>query len=136
MVRYTLEQLTFLYDIHVKYGSARKCRRKFVHKFCDERVPSRKTIHNLVNKLRTTGLLIVKKQNHKRRLLTEEKLDDIGARFEHTPRKSLKRLAQEAGVSEYSTRTAKQLLKLRPYRTTVIHDLQPRDPSSRVHFCG
>jgi hypothetical protein len=32
-------------------------------------------------------------------VLTEEKLDDIGVRLEHTPRKSLKRLAQETGVS-------------------------------------
>jgi hypothetical protein len=31
-----------------------------------------------------------------------EKLDDIGARLEHAPRKSLKRLAQETGVSTYS----------------------------------
>jgi hypothetical protein len=88
-----LEQCVFLYDTYVKYGTATKCRRKF-H---DERVPSRQTIHNLVNKLRTTGLLIDKKQKHKRRVLTE-KLDDTGARLEHTPRKSLKRLAQETGV--------------------------------------
>jgi hypothetical protein len=39
-----------------------------------------------VNKLRTKGLSIGKKQKHKRRVLTE-KLDDKGARFEHTPRK-------------------------------------------------
>jgi hypothetical protein len=31
-----------------------------------------------------------KKQRHKRRVLTEEKLDDKGARLKHTPRKSLK----------------------------------------------
>jgi hypothetical protein len=30
-----------------------------------------------------------KKQKYKRRVLTEEKLDDIVARFEHTHRKSL-----------------------------------------------
>jgi hypothetical protein len=30
-------------------------------------------------------------------ILTEEKLDDIGARLEDTPRKSLKCLAQEMG---------------------------------------
>jgi hypothetical protein len=42
-------------------------------------------------------------------VLTEEKLDDIGARFEHPPRKSLKRLAQETGVSKSSARTATQL---------------------------
>jgi transposase len=50
-------------------------------------------IHNLVNKLRTMGLLIDKKQKHKRRVLTEEKLDAIGARYEHTSTKSMKSLA-------------------------------------------
>jgi transposase len=65
----------------------------------DERVPSRKTVHNLVNNLRTTGHLIDKKQKHKHLVLTEAKLDDTGARLEHTPIKSLKRLAQETGVS-------------------------------------
>jgi hypothetical protein len=31
-------------------------------------------------------------------MLTEEKLDDIGATLEHTPRKSLKPLAQKTEV--------------------------------------
>jgi hypothetical protein len=45
-------------------------------------------------------LLIDKKQQHKRWVLTEEKFDDIGVRLEHTHRKSLKHLAQDTGVSE------------------------------------
>jgi hypothetical protein len=73
-----------------------------------------------VNKLRSMGLLIDKKQKHKRRVLTE-KLAGIGARLEHAPTKSLKRLAQESGVSNSSSRTATEFLKLRPYKTTVIH---------------
>jgi hypothetical protein len=52
----------FLYDTY-KYWSARKCRRKCRRKFRDEKVPSKQTIHNLVNKLRT-GLLIDEKQTH------------------------------------------------------------------------
>jgi hypothetical protein len=44
-----------------------------------------------------------------------------GAILEHTPRKSLKHLADETEVSECSARTATQLLKLTPYKTTVIH---------------
>jgi hypothetical protein len=131
MVRYTLEQRVFLYDTYVKYGSARKCRRKFR----DDGVPSIQAIHNLVNKLRLMGLLRDKKQKRKCRVLTEGKLDDIGARLEHTPRKSLKRQAPETGVSKSSgARRTIQLLKLRPYETTVIHALQLRDPSNRVHF--
>jgi transposase len=126
----------FLYDTCVEYGSPRKCQRKFQRKFHDERVPSRQTIHSVVNKLREMGLLIDKKQKHKRCVLTEEKLDDIGARLEHTPRKSLKCLAQETGVSKSSARMATQLLKLRPYKTTVLNALQLHDPASRVHFCS
>jgi hypothetical protein len=105
---------------HVKYGSARNCRQKFRHKFRDERLPSKQTIHTLVNKLRTTGLLIDKKQKYKHRVLTEEKLHDIGARLEHTPRKLQKRLAQETGASKSNVRRATQLLKLGPYKTIVI----------------
>jgi hypothetical protein len=73
MVLYTLQQRVFLYDTYMKCGPAGKCRRKFR----DEGVPNRKTIPNLVNKLKTMGFLIDKKQNHKRRVLAEEKSDDI-----------------------------------------------------------
>jgi transposase len=132
VVRHTLEQRVCLCVTHVKCGSDRKCRRKFR----DERLPSTQTIHNLVNKLRTAGLLIGKEQKHKRRVLTEEKLDDIGARLQHTTIKSLKRLAQETGVSKSSAGTSTQLLKLRPNKTTVNHALQPPDPASRVHCCS
>jgi hypothetical protein len=123
MVQYTLEQCVFLYDTYVKYGSARKCRQKLY----DERVPSRQTVYNLVNKHRSMGLLIDKKQKHKRQVLTEEKLGDKGARLEYTPRKSLKHIAQENGVSKSSARRAAQMPKLRPYKTS-----NPRTPCSRM----
>jgi AraC-like DNA-binding protein len=71
--------------------------------------------------LRSTELLIDKKRKNKRWVLADDKLDDIGAILEHTPRKSLKRLAQEIGMSKSSARRATQLLKLRSYKTTVIH---------------
>jgi hypothetical protein len=67
-VGYSLQQRVLLYDTYVKYGSAGKCRRKFRRKSRDDRVPSRQTIHNLVNRLRITGLLIDKKTKHKRRV--------------------------------------------------------------------
>jgi hypothetical protein len=67
------------------------------------------------------GFVIDQKQKHKRQVLTEEKLDDIHARLEHTSRKSLKRLAQETEVSKSSTGMATQLPKLRPYEIAVIH---------------
>jgi hypothetical protein len=115
MVRYTLEQRAFVYESYVKYGSAGKCGRKFRRKFCDEKVSRRQIIHNFANKLRTTGLLIDKKQKHTGRVLTEN-LHDIGTRFEHSFTKSLKRLAEEIGVPNSNARTATQLLKRRPIK--------------------
>jgi hypothetical protein len=125
-----------VYDIYMEYGPARNCRRIFRSKFHAKKVPSRKIIHNLANKRTSAGLLTDKKTKHKRLVLTERKLDDIGAWLEHTPRKSLKRLSQETGVSQSSSSRATQLLKLGPYKTTVIHTLQPRDPGNRVHLCS
>jgi hypothetical protein len=87
-----------------------------------------------VNKL-TTGLLIDEKQAHKHRVLTE-KINDIRAIPEHIPTKSLKRLAKQTGMFKSSVRRATQFLALRPYKTTVIHDIQPRVPASRIHFCS
>jgi hypothetical protein len=43
------------------------------------------------------------------------------ARREHIPRKLLKRLAQEIGVSKSCARRATQFLKLRQYKTTIVH---------------
>jgi hypothetical protein len=111
-------KMYFCFKTHVKYGFARKCRRKFR----DERVPSRQKIYKLVNKLKSTRRIINKKQKkYKRRVLTEDKLDDIGARPEHIPRKSLNHLAQEIIMSKSSARRTTQLLKLIPYKTTIIH---------------
>jgi hypothetical protein len=42
MVRYILEQRVFLYGTYMKYGSARKCRRKFRCKFRDKEFPADK----------------------------------------------------------------------------------------------
>jgi hypothetical protein len=67
------------------------------------------------------GLILVEKQKHVRRVLTEEKLDDTRARRGHTPRKSVKRLAQDTGVSKSSATRATQLPKLKPYKATVTH---------------
>ncbi|XP_069683792.1 probable ATP-dependent RNA helicase DDX52 isoform X1 [Periplaneta americana] len=116
MVEYTLEQRIFLYDTYVKCSSARQCQTNFHHKFPDVTIPSRTTVHNLVNKVRRTGSILNKKRVQERRVLTEEKLDEIGARLENTPQKSLKCLAQETGISKSSAAVATKLLKLKPFK--------------------
>jgi hypothetical protein len=62
MVRYAVEKRVFVYDVYLKYGSARKRWRKFGRKFPNETVPSRETNKKLVNKLTSMGLLIDKEE--------------------------------------------------------------------------
>jgi hypothetical protein len=65
----------------------------------------------LENKLGITGLLVDKKQKRKCGVFAVEKLDDKGARLEHTSRKSLEELFQDTGVLESNASRATQLLK-------------------------
>lgn len=59
-------------------------------------------------------------------MLTENKLDEIGAGLEYSPRKSLRCLLQDTSVTE--------LMTLKLFKETVVHELQPFDPTYRVNF--
>jgi hypothetical protein len=103
MVQYTIEQCVFLYESYVKCGSAIKRQRKFHHKFPGITVPSTTGIHKLNKKVRSTGSLLDKKPAKKKWcVLTKEKLDDIRARLEYTPQKSLRHLPQETSILKLS----------------------------------
>jgi hypothetical protein len=68
-------------------------------------------------------------------VLTEEKIDAIAAKLEHKPQKSLRCHAQDIGISK-SAAIVMKLLKLWPYKLTVVHSLQPCDPDSRFNLCN
>ena len=48
------------------------------------RVPSREAVRLLVNKFREKGSILEKKRNVKLRVLTEQKLEEIGESLEYT----------------------------------------------------
>ena len=75
-------------------------------------MPNHSTIRRQAKIFKETGSVKNRKVNHRRHVLTEETLDEIGKRLEHTPQKSLKRLSQETGVSVSSVQRATTLLKL------------------------
>jgi hypothetical protein len=64
------------------------------------------------------------------------KLDDISLRLETSPRKSLRRLAQQNGVSVGSAWTVSKLLHVLPYKITIVPEIKPRDYEKRVVFCN
>jgi hypothetical protein len=70
-------------------------------------------IERLVKKFHSTGTVLDKKKNRKRSVLTAEKLNEIVASLESSPRKSLTQLAVQYDVSLGSAHTAMRLLKFR-----------------------
>jgi transposase len=95
---YTLEQRIFLYDSYVKKKSYKSCERRFRCRYPGIRIPTSSTILRLVKKVRSTGSFLDKKYTRQNAVLTEETLDEIGSRLEHSPCKSLARLAKQAQV--------------------------------------
>ena len=58
---------------------------KFRVKFPGRSVPNPSTIRRQAKKFKGTGFVKNKKVNRRRHVLTEETLDEIGERLEHTP---------------------------------------------------
>ena len=99
---FTLAHHIFMYDSYVRTESCREVTRLFRDRFPDIRAPHRDTVRKLVNRFRETGSVLDRKPQRTRHVLTEENLDEIGQTLERSPRKSLSRLSQETGVSEFS----------------------------------
>ena len=102
--------------IHNTYMKSRKScsetRLKFRVKFPGRPVPNPSTIRRQAKRFKETGSLKNRKVNCRRHVLTEETLDEIGERLEHTLQKSLKCLSQETGVSVSSLQRTTKSLKL------------------------
>ena len=102
--------------IHNTYMKSRKScsetRRKFRVKLPGQPVPNPSTIRRQAKRVKETGSVKNRKVNRWCHVLTEETLDEIGERLEHTPQKSLKRLSQRTGVSVSPVQRATTLLKL------------------------
>ncbi|PNF22727.1 hypothetical protein B7P43_G07154 [Cryptotermes secundus] len=77
----------------------------------------------------------IKKQS-KRIVLIEEKVRDIEVRLQISPRKSLRRLAQETGGLLGSAFIAKKKkrIKFRPCKITVVQELKEPDYAARIVF--
>ena len=124
--KFSLRERVYMFNTYIKVRkSCSKTRRKFRIKFPNIPVPSAETIRRLAKRFKETGSMNNRKSNRKRSVLTEEKLDQIGERLEHTPKKSLKRLAQETGISESSARNATMLLKLKSFSASTVSMVSP-----------
>jgi transposase len=75
-----------------------------VERFPDTDVPHRNTVRQLIKKSTATGSVKDMLRSGRPTVLTEDKIMDVSSRITRRPRKSVRRLSQQVGVS-YESRT-------------------------------
>ena len=126
--------------IHNTYMKSRKsCSEtqcKFWVKFPGRPAPNSSTIRRQAKRFKETGSVKNRKVNHQCHVLTEETLDEIGERLEHSPKNLLTCLSQETGVSVSSVQRATKLLKLHIHIVNIHTSTQWEFLSRHVTNCS
>ena len=96
-------------------------------KFPQSAVPNKSTISRLIDKFRDTGSVQGRKRPGRPSLLTAEVLDDVSQRLTHSPRKYLRKLSSQVGLSPATVFRATKKLKFHADRIGVVHELKEPD---------
>jgi transposase len=75
-------------------------------------VPNKSTIQRLIKRFRETGSIGEKRRSGRPSVLSNDSLEDIMARLLQPPRKSLRKLSQQTGMTYGSVQRAIKRLKL------------------------
>ena len=82
---FSLCERVYIHNTYMKSRmSCSETRRKFRVKFPGGPVPNPSTIRRQAKRFKETGYVKNRKVNRRRHVLTEESLDEIGERLEHT----------------------------------------------------
>jgi hypothetical protein len=78
-------------------------------------------VPRLVNCFRDTGSVQDRNRSDRPSVLSDDSLDDIRQTLLRSPRKSLRNLSLESGLSYGSVCKATKILKLHPHRVYITH---------------
>jgi hypothetical protein len=85
-MKFTIEQCVFIVEYFVRKNTYRKCIHQFHSKCPDSPVPTASCVSRLVKKWQATGSVCDIKKQPMRIVLTDEKVRDIEARLQISPR--------------------------------------------------
>jgi hypothetical protein len=111
------------------------CQNELRDTFPDSSVPNKSTISRLVNRFRDTGSVQDRNRSGRTSVLSVDSLDDIRQTLLRSPRKSLRKLSLQSGLSYGSVHKATKILKLYPYRVHVMHELKEPGKEKRLQCC-
>ena len=122
----TLQERIFLVQAVLSKGEkySQEVQDSFAEKFGADRVPHRHCVTALLDKFKKTGSVADRVRSGRPTVINEGVLHDVTNKLQRSPKKSLRRLSQETGISLGSIHKAVHKLKFRPYK---VHDLTPPD---------
>ncbi|PSN33238.1 hypothetical protein C0J52_24490 [Blattella germanica] len=109
----------------------------FQDKYPHDKIPSTSTIQDLYTKWRAKDSIIDVKKNKRPTERIPTVVDRIRTNEMRSPQKSIRGLSQQVGVSRNTChRVLPTNLKFRPFRVSVVHELQEPDKGNRVTHCN
>jgi hypothetical protein len=117
------QDCVFILEHYFSTRSYGDCQNAFRNSFPDSVVPNKSTIQRLVERSHETGSIGEKRHSGHPSVLSNDSLEDFRARLLQSPRKSLRKLSYQTGMTYGSVQSATKCLKLHPYRVLLPHGL-------------
>jgi transposase len=115
----SVEERTFLVECLFRCGGeyTQDVQQRFLAHFAETKVPHCNAVRQLIQKFKETGSVCDATRSGRPSILTEKKVLDISDCMLQSPKKSIRKLSQQVGVS-YGTAhtTLKKRLCLHPYK--------------------
>jgi len=109
---------------------------RFQAQFLETKVPHLNAVRQLSQKFKETGSVCDGTRYGRPSILSEKKVLVISDRMLQSPKKSIRKLSQQIGVSYGTAHTAlKKRLRLHPYKIIAVHELKPGDRAKWVAYC-
>jgi transposase len=115
------DQRVFILEHYFSSRSYEECQNAFRNSFPDSVVPNKSTIQRLVKRFRETVSIGEKRRSGRPSVLSNDSLEDIRTHLLQSPRKSLRKLSQQTGMTYGSLQRATKRLKLHPYQVLLPH---------------
>jgi hypothetical protein len=109
---FSQDQRVFILEHYFSTRSCAECQNAFRNSFPDSVVPNKSTIQRLVERFLETESIDEKRRSGRRPVLSNDSLEDIRARLLQSPKKSLRKLFQQTGMTCGSVQRATKRLKL------------------------
>ena len=134
MYWYTLVEQVFIVRIYWKTESIKLCQQQILGKFGGQHPPSKYCIWALSKKLETKGTLLDELTGGRPKT-SGETIQNVKDQLQASPKKSLRRLSQELGLSRSTCQRAAKKAKLHAYRISMLQELKEPDQVKGVAYC-